>query len=226
MIALRDLRHTSFLGSFCSTIELHPRALQILRLLPCFAQGRILKIAPNADECGGTRPKHWRTDGAVRTPFVLAPGGACVLSLCAMTRVLFLLLMLAGCGGGPPITPVRMDGAAAPVGESAGRGWRAVDGDTIKDPAGRTIRVIGVDSPEMPGHAQCAAEDEAALAARDFTAAALAGAKRIELQEKGPDRYRRLLAIVLIDGRDLAAMLISAGHGRAYRGERRRGWCD
>jgi micrococcal nuclease len=104
--------------------------------------------------------------------------------------------------------------------------WTVIDGDTIRTPAGRAIRVVGVDTPEMPGHAQCAREAVAAVAARDFTASALAAARHIDIQEKGLDRYRRTLAIVLIDGRDLAELLIQAGHGRRYHGERRRSWCD
>jgi micrococcal nuclease len=134
-----------------------------------------------------------------------------------MIRTLFLLLVLTGCSTPTPIAETVAPGVSA--------GWRAIDGDTIIDAAGRSIRVIGVDTPEMPGHAQCAAEAMAAVAARAFTASALAGAQRIELQEKGTDRYRRTLAIVLIDGRDLAEMLIAAGHGRLYRGEKRRSWC-
>jgi endonuclease YncB( thermonuclease family) len=141
--------------------------------------------------------------------FGLARARRIALSLCAMIRLFLLLMVLTACSG--------------PAG--GGAGWRAIDGDTIRDAAGRVIRVIGVDSPEMPGHAQCAEEAAAGLAARDFTAAALAGAKRIELRERGLDRYRRQLAIVLIDGKDLAALLIQAGHGRAYHGERRRPWC-
>ncbi len=146
-----------------------------------------------------------------------------------MITLIVLLLVLVGCSEPPPTAgPAQVTQARAQQGDreaAGGAGWRAVDGDTIRDPAGRVIRVVGVDSPEMPGHAQCPAEAAAALAARGFTAAALAGAQRIDLRERGTDRYRRALAVVLIDGRDLAELLIQAGLGRPYHGEKRRSWC-
>ncbi len=43
--------------------------------------------------------------------------------------------------------------------------------------------------------------------------------------ERVRDRYRRTLARVLVDGRDLAPEIIGAGLGRPYNGERRRPWC-
>ena len=48
---------------------------------------------------------------------------------------------------------------------------------------------------------------------------------RLELRRGGIDRYGRLLADLRIDGRAVAGMMIAAGHGRAYGGGQRRGWC-
>lgn len=104
-------------------------------------------------------------------------------------------------------------------------GWTPIDGDTILSPDGRKIRVIGVDTPEMPPHDRCPGEAAAALRAKVFVADALRRADRVDLQERGLDKYRRTLAVVLVDGRDLAALVIAAGHGREYHGERRKGWC-
>jgi endonuclease YncB( thermonuclease family) len=100
--------------------------------------------------------------------------------------------------------------------------WHAIDGDTITTPAGERIRVMGVDTPEL--HARCPAEYDAARAAQDFTQAALDRGP-ITMQPTRRDRYGRLLARVYVDGADLAGLLIRAGHGREYHGERRQPWC-
>jgi endonuclease YncB( thermonuclease family) len=36
----------------------------------------------------------------------------------------------------------------------------------------------------------------------------------------------RVVARVTVDGKDVAAILISEGLGREYHGGKRRGWCD
>lgn len=101
--------------------------------------------------------------------------------------------------------------------------WTAIDGDSIRSPAGETIRVMGVDTPELGG-ARCGAEYNAAVAARAFTQTELdRGPVRFEPTRK--DRYGRTLARVYVGEQDLAAMLIRAGHGREYHGERRQPWC-
>ena len=80
-----------------------------------------------------------------------------------------------------------------------------------------------VDAPETV-QAKCETERRAGEDAKRFTVMALArGPVRIE--RSGRDRYGRTLAHVWIGNLDLARMLISAGHGREYHGERRRPWC-
>ena len=101
------------------------------------------------------------------------------------------------------------------------------DGDTFRaflpgNSKDLPIRVKGVDTPEIRG--KCASEVEAALAARDFTRAYLSSAKEILLTEVGKDRYDRVLAVVLVDGNDLAKVLIDSGWGRKWQG-RREQWC-
>jgi endonuclease YncB( thermonuclease family) len=98
----------------------------------------------------------------------------------------------------------------------------AIDGGTISID-GEKIRVMGVDTPEAY-QARCETERRAGEDAKRFTAMALAlGPVRIE--RSGRDGYGRTLARVWIGNLDLARMLISAGHGREYHGERRRPWC-
>ena len=101
---------------------------------------------------------------------------------------------------------------------------RALDGDTLACGKAR-IRIIGLDAPEMRG--QCPRERTIARAARDRLAELIAPGVEIE-QVRRRDKYRRRLAIVRDgQGRDVAAILISEGHARAYNGRgRRRGWCD
>lgn len=109
---------------------------------------------------------------------------------------------------------------------------RVIDGDTIAVTAEvwpgvvvrARVRVIGVDTPELRG--ACPAERAAAAAARD-TVAGLVG-DRVLLTGVRPDKYagRVDARVALADGRDLAAVLIAAGHGRPYDGGRRAGWCD
>lgn len=100
---------------------------------------------------------------------------------------------------------------------------KAYDGDTLIMPGGERIRVMGVDTPEIKD-AGCQAELAAAFVARDFAQAALDRGP-VRLERTRLDRYGRTLAVVWIGGDDLAALLIEAGHGREYHGERRRPWC-
>jgi endonuclease YncB( thermonuclease family) len=129
----------------------------------------------------------------------------------------------------PPPFPLRWLAAAtaglvllAAWSAGAAELWRAIDGDTIAHGAER-IRVMGVDSPETV-QAKCSAEHEAGMRAKAFTAHALRHGV-VTIERHGVDKYRRTLAVVRIDGRDLAVLLIEAGHGRAYHGGRRAPWC-
>jgi endonuclease YncB( thermonuclease family) len=105
---------------------------------------------------------------------------------------------------------------------AAQRGVEVVDGDTIRL-GSQTIRVMGMDTPELRG--ACTAERELAQRARDRLAQLLAGG--VTLQPRGMDRYRRVLAVVRDRrGRDLAEVLIAEGLARPYDGRGpRAGWC-
>ena len=98
---------------------------------------------------------------------------------------------------------------------------RVVDGDTIRVD-GRSVRVMGLDAPEIRG--RCPAEISAARRAKDRMAELIAGG--VTLRRHGRDRYRRLLAVVTDSrGRDVAVVMIREGLARPYEGERRRSWC-
>jgi endonuclease YncB( thermonuclease family) len=96
-----------------------------------------------------------------------------------------------------------------------------VDGDSLRMGAER-IRVLGVDAPEIA--CRCEAECRRAWAAKEFVQRALANA-RVDIERAGKDKYGRTLAHVYVNGRDLGEMLIAAGHGLPYHGERRQSWC-
>ncbi len=99
---------------------------------------------------------------------------------------------------------------------------RVIDGDTIAV-RGVTIRIMGLDAPEL--HGACPAEVLLAQRARARLQALLAGPYSIE--RHGRDRYGRALARVRdAQGRDVAAVMVSEGLAHAYSGRGPRGgWC-
>jgi micrococcal nuclease len=105
---------------------------------------------------------------------------------------------------------------------AAAQNLRVIDGDTIAY-RGETIRIRGLDAPEI--HGRCEAEIRLAERARDRLAELLAGGLRVYPQ--GRDRYRRVLAVVRdARGRDVARILITEGLARPYDGRGQRGgWC-
>lgn len=100
---------------------------------------------------------------------------------------------------------------------------RAVDGDTIEF-AGQTVRIIGLDAPETR-RAQCQDERRRGLLAKWALADLLASGEVRMIKQRRRDRYGRILARLTVDGRDVAAVMISQGHARPYDGGKRQGWC-
>jgi endonuclease YncB( thermonuclease family) len=115
----------------------------------------------------------------------------------------------------PGITTLAAIGAALIV----------IDGDTIRSDEER-IRLEGIDAAEI-GHAKCEAERRlAVLAKRRLEQLLGSGPVDIRRNEhpKPPDRYGRTLARVLVDGEDVACILIKEGYARPWTG-RREDWC-
>jgi len=83
-------------------------------------------------------------------------------------------------------------------------------GDTV------SIRVKGIDAPEIRGSRPC--EKAKAKEAKAFVIDKLSNAKKIELTNIQRGKYFRILADVLIDGQNLAEMLITAGLAVPYDG--------
>lgn len=87
-----------------------------------------------------------------------------------------------------------------------------------------SIRVAGVDTPEMRG--RCADETAAAHRAKAATAAFLAGGDVMLVNVKY-DKYggRAVAGVIDKQGRSLAEHLIAAGLAAPYAGGTKRSWC-
>ena len=117
--------------------------------------------------------------------------------------------------------------------------WRivgVVDGDTIRVDATPdlppalarlSVRLRGVDTPEKGGRAKCERERRGGTAATAFATDAIRAARRVLIRNPAWGKWGgRVIADVLIDGRNLATALIEAGLARRYDGGRRAGWCS
>ncbi len=89
-----------------------------------------------------------------------------------------------------------------------------------------SIRVRHIDTPEMKGHLPC--EKQAARTAKRLTENALKRAKKIDLENVDRDKYFRVLADVMIDGKPLKDLLIKNNLAYLYEGKTKEklNWCD
>lgn len=87
------------------------------------------------------------------------------------------------------------------------------------------VRLNGIDTPEL--HSTDACEKLAALKARDLLTTLVVNAKRVDLAGVKRDKYFRILASVLLDGKDVSPALLSSGLAYPYHGEAKtkRSWC-
>ena len=111
---------------------------------------------------------------------------------------------------------------ALPVCEGGDRAERqvtcAVDGDTIWI-EGEKLRLLDIDTPEMPGHAECKREERLAVEARDRLRELMATGYEIEWSGESGYYGRELVTIKLADGRDAGAVLISEGLAQPWPNE-------
>jgi endonuclease YncB( thermonuclease family) len=107
----------------------------------------------------------------------------------------------------------------------------AIDGDTFKGMfqvfegiwVQKSIRIRGVDTPETKSKAAC--ERLAAAKAANFLGNTLVNSS-IEIKNVDDDKYSgRVDADVLVNGKDLATVIIQSGNGRVYDGKKRDPWC-
>lgn len=92
---------------------------------------------------------------------------------------------------------------------------QVIDGDTVRLVDGRSVRLIGVNTPELHLHDERAAEP-LALEAKQFVEQLLSG-RRTELvfDHQDKDKYGRLLGYLLADGELVAEQLLESGLGWA-----------
>jgi micrococcal nuclease len=152
-----------------------------------------------------------------------------------------LLLLLSACSGDRDRTPATaiVSGAQADCTHSR-TAFRCVkyirnyDGDTltmeipgVHPLLGEKIgvRVRGIDTPEIKGKRPC--EKDSARNARKLVEAELKNAKRIDLVDIGRDKYFRIDADVIVDGRNLGELLIKNNLAYRYDGGTKQiiDWC-
>ena len=88
-----------------------------------------------------------------------------------------------------------------------------------------SIRVNGIDTPEIKGN--CEKEVYDAQQAQQMVADILKDAEQIVLRNMERGKYFRIAADVIVDGENLADMLIEAGMAVRYDGEKKNHkWCE
>lgn len=102
---------------------------------------------------------------------------------------------------------------------------RVIDGDTFELLGGERVRILNIDTAEMPPRSRCAREEELALAAKQRLGALLRGGE-LTLHQGYEDRdvYGRLLRRVEVEGVDVGDTLIAEGLAQPWRGHRAT-WC-
>jgi len=108
------------------------------------------------------------------------------------------------------------------------------DGDTIRSSiqvacplCNVYIRIRGIDTPESNHMAQCPLEKERGLAAKKYLQNRFEGKTEFMARNIAWDKYGgRILGDVEVDGKNVAAEMISAGHAKSYNGRGRKpDWC-
>jgi endonuclease YncB( thermonuclease family) len=100
----------------------------------------------------------------------------------------------------------------------------ASDGDTVRQ-GGERYRLIGFDAPEVRA-AKCDEERVLGRVAGVRLQLMIWTARTAKLAPTAKrDRYGRVLAHLLIDGRDAGDVLIERGLARRYDGGHRQPWC-
>ena len=146
-------------------------------------------------------------------PGVLPAPGLLTVALAA------LALGVTGCGDSTP-TPSTMTETGAPQGEAATVA-SVSDGDTLRTTAGRKVRLVQIDAPEL--HGDC--YGKAALSA--LRRLAPVGSRITLLRDPAldnTDRYGRQLRYVLVSSANVNVALVREGAASPYffRGDRGR----
>ena len=112
------------------------------------------------------------------------------------------------------VVPAAAEALSEPVAPSwAGVVTYVVDGDTVyvrplSGGAARSVRVLGMDAPEICQDGGQAARD--ALQARIFQ-------RQVQIQGQGTDDYGRDLGIIYLGPEDIGQWMVQQGHAWSYR---------
>jgi len=89
-----------------------------------------------------------------------------------------------------------------------------------------SVRVRHVDTPEIKGKLPC--EKEVARTAKRLIENQLKNAKRIDLTDVDKDKYFRILANVIVDGKSIKDLLLKNNLAYAYEGDTKKklNWCN
>ena len=79
-----------------------------------------------------------------------------------------------------------------------------------------SVRVFGVDTPELHSKVKC--EKELALIAKANLESIISKAKVVNLVDVGRDKYFRVLATVMVDGQDLGKLMLQRKLAKVYDG--------
>jgi endonuclease YncB( thermonuclease family) len=127
------------------------------------------------------------------------------------------VLVVPGCAdvdGGVDATVERSMADRAPEDGKEAVVTRVVDGDTVELDNGETVRLIGIDTPEVYGGSECGGAQASAYMER------IASGRRVSVRtdrtQDTYDRYGRLLAYLDAAGTDLGEEVLRAGWARAY----------
>ncbi|MDG2522184.1 thermonuclease family protein [Caulobacter segnis] len=102
---------------------------------------------------------------------------------------------------------------------------RVIDGDTFDLPNGERVRILNIDTAEMPPRSACETERDLAVRAKMRLQQLMAsGPIVLHAEERDRDRYGRRLRRVEIDGRDLGEQLIAEGLAQRWAGGKAQ-WC-
>lgn len=101
-----------------------------------------------------------------------------------------------------------------------------IDGDTIDDcTTGVRYRLANIDAPETGENARCFSERTLGQWAKTEAIRLVRNAQDVSVRKTWrTDRFKRRVAFVLVDGRDLGDMLMERGLAWPWRGYRAR-WC-
>lgn len=103
---------------------------------------------------------------------------------------------------------------------------RVIDGDTFELVGGERVRILNIDTAEMPPRSRCVTERKLALAAKVRLAEVIKHGEIITLTREGRDRdrYDRQLRRGRINGQDVGDLLIREGLAQPWRGHKA-AWC-